>query len=244
MELVALDMKERGLCCDFLTLLVVTGEVVHASTRRLLRESFGVDPVESYGSVEMGVMAYETPARGGLHLCEDQTVFEFLDDKGHPVPAGEAGRVIVTDLSQTLMPLIRYDQGDLAVFCERETFNGDLVRRLQRIIGRDDDYILMPDGSRRAYDTFSDVIVEMKGIDQFRIVQQTTYQFRVEVVAVNTVYEKLKGEIMRLFEAQFPRPYRFSIHRVHRIEPDPSGKIRKVISELTGPPNIANGPGG
>ena len=59
-------------------LLLVGGEIITDQTRRICREQLGIEPTEFYGAVEMGVMAFETPARDGLHLCEDQTLFEFL----------------------------------------------------------------------------------------------------------------------------------------------------------------------
>ena len=42
-------------------------------------------------------------------------VLEVVDDTGFPVSPGEKGRVIVTNLCNRLMPLIRYDLGDVAV---------------------------------------------------------------------------------------------------------------------------------
>ena len=234
LELVALDIKDRGMHCDFLTLLVVTGEVIHPNTRRLLRESYGIEPVESYGSVEMGVMAHETPDRDGLHLLEDQTYFEFLDQRGNPVEEGMAGRVIVTDLSQTLMPLIRYEQGDVAVIDVRKGLNGGSVRRLRRIMGRDDDFIFMPDGSHRANVEFDDIITSFKEVHQFRIIQKTLTDFRVEIVADKAVFDPLRVKMQSLFESRYPSPYRFNIRHVHRIEPDASGKIRKLVSEISG----------
>jgi len=234
LELAALHMQDRGLGCDFLEMVVVTGEIVHPHSRRLIREAYGVEPVESYGSVEMGVMAHETPARDGLSLCEDQTCFEFLDDHGAPVAPGDAGRVIVTDLSLTTVPIIRYDQGDRVIFREQEHPDGGRVRRLERVIGRDDDYAVMPGGIRQAYNDLCEVVVGFDSIDQYRVVQLTESRIRVELVVAEERYAQIEDEMRCRFERLFPAPLQFEIYRVHRIEPDSSGKIRKLISAVDG----------
>ena len=124
LDLIALELKRRGVKPKGIKFVVGTGEVIYDSSRRLCRESFGADFIESYGSVELGVLAYETPDHDGLHLCEDLTYFEFLDNQGLPVPPGEPGRVVATDLTGQLMPFFRYDQGDRVVIKTGKTATG------------------------------------------------------------------------------------------------------------------------
>jgi phenylacetate-CoA ligase len=106
----AMEMYRRGIRAEGLKLLRVGAEIIHENNRQLYRKQFGVEAIENYGSIEMGVVAYETQEHDGLHLCEDLTYFEFLDENGKPVRPAQVGRVVVTDLTATLMPLIRYDQ--------------------------------------------------------------------------------------------------------------------------------------
>ena len=231
LDLTALELKRRGKEPKGLKLVVGTGEVIYDSSRKLCREQFGVELVESYGSTEMGVMAYETPAHDGLHLCEDLTYFEFLSEEGKPVPPGEPARVVVTDLTGKLMPFIRYDQGDRAVFQDVKDGSGNTVRRITRIFGREDDYIVLPNGSRRPYNDINRIISSYSDIFQYRIVQRERTKFKILVVADTSYLVGIRDDLLCRLHEKFPT-VNFDIFQVKRIEPDPSGKLRKFISEV------------
>lgn len=227
LDLMALELKKRGMRAKGLRLLIGGAEVIRNSSRQLYRRYFGVELIETYGTVEMGIMAYETQAHDGLHLNEDLTYFEFLDKQGKPVQAGELGRVVVTDLTRKLMPFIRYDQGDMAIFEYR-----DGLRKIKQIIGRDDDYASLPDGTRRPFHDFYEVMDKYENIAQFRIVQKTKRLFQILIVADNSYLLSIRDDLLCHFHSKFPRTVSFEIVQVQEIEPDPSGKIRMLISEV------------
>lgn len=231
LDLMALELGRRGVRPRGLKLVIGTAETLHENSRRLCREHFGVAMTETYGSVELGTMAYETPARNGLHLCEDLSYFEFLDEAGHPVPTGVPGRVVVTDLTGTLMPFIRYDQGDLAVVQPADAQQGGR-RRLSRIIGRADDLVVLPDNSLRAWHVFYEIMDTFVGIKQFRIVQKTRHMFQIIVAADGAYYQEIHGHLLRQLYTHFPETVEFNIRPVPHIDPDPNGKIRMFISEV------------
>jgi len=232
LDLMALELKRRGIHYQGLKLLIATAEVIGESSRQLYREYFGIELVESYGSVEMGVMAYETPAHDGLHLCEDLTYFEFLDEEGLPVAPGKPGRVVVTDLMGTLMPFIRYSQGDFVLFEYIDAAIRGVSRVLTQITGREDDHVVLPDGTRRSFHDFYEVMHECSGVGQFRVIQRSRGNFQILVVATNSYFLCIRDEIVRRLQMKFPATVSFEITQVERIAPDPSGKIRMLISEV------------
>lgn len=232
LDLMALELRHRGVQPTGLKLLFATGEVIHESTRRLYQQWFGSDLLEVYGTVEMGVMAYETLAHDGLHLCQDLTYFEFLDDAGDPVPPGQVGRVVVTDLTGTMMPFIRYDQGDLVVYERNTSADGRVSPRLTSILGRDGEFAVLPDGTRRSLYDFSILVKRFEEILQFRVVQRTPAHFEVLVVAERHYFERICSDLRQHLESAFPATVEFSIRRVERLEPDRSGKMRLLVSEV------------
>jgi phenylacetate-CoA ligase len=232
LELMALELQRRGIQCDSLKIVLTTGEAIHENTRRLCQKKFGVDPVETYGSIEMGIMGYETPAHDGLHLYENLTYFEFLDEEEKPVPPGKPGRVIVTDLIGKLMPFIRYDQGDFAAFEYGKDLNGNTQRRLTQTIGRENDYALLPDGTKRPYNDLVKIVDKFEDIRQFRIVQQKRSLFQILIVADTSYFLSIHDDLMRLLQRKFPPNVSFKIAQVEKIEPDPSGKMRAFVSEV------------
>lgn len=232
LDLVALELMHRGVRADGVRLVVGGGEVIPESSRRLYRQIFGVELIESYGTVEMGVMAYETQAHDGLHLCTDLTYFEFLDRKGRPAAPGEPSRIVVTDLASKLMPFIRYDQGDLAIIEVRESSGGKPEQILTQVIGRQSDLAVLPDGTVCSPYTFSVILKKFEAISQFRVVQKAPDRFRILIVAepsyVRAIHTELSGHLAR----QFPCMVSFEIVRVERLDPDPTGKLRMLISEV------------
>jgi phenylacetate-CoA ligase len=227
----ALELMRRGVQPKPLKLVIGGAEVISASSRHLCREAFGTELIEVYGSVEIGNMAYETRTRDGLHLCEDLVYFEFLDAEGEPVPPGEPGRVVLTDLMGNVMPFIRYDQGDLAVF-EHKGANGSGRRRIVQIVGRDCDLLRLPDGTQRTFQSFADIMHENVGIRQFRVVQKTPTLFHILINAAPSYLLQIEADLMGRLQARFPNTVRFEIIPVDRIEPDTSGKLRWLVSEV------------
>jgi len=232
LDLMALELKKRKIRNRNLKLLIGTGNIIDDRSRRFCRAHFGVDLVESYGSEEMGVMAYETPARNGLHLCEDLTYFEFLDEEGEPVSPGEPGRVVVTDLTGKLMPLIRYDQGDLVIFVHKADKNGSGQHRLTHIIGRDVDLMVHLDGSRQDPGIFYKILGSYEDIFQYRVIQKTPGLFQILVVAQTSYLRNINDDLVRELQGAFPPEVRFEITQVPKMGPNPSGKLSMFFSEI------------
>jgi phenylacetate-CoA ligase len=231
LELICLELERRGVQPKPAKLIVATNEIIRDGSRELIQRNFSLDLTESYGSVEMGVLAHETPLRNGLRLCEDLTFFEFLDDQDKPVPPGTVGRVIVTDLMGKIMPFIRYDQQDRAVFHEKADPEGYSRRMLTRIVGRDDDYVLLPDGRRCTFDSIYEVIDEYHGIRQFRVIQRSRDLFHILIAADISYLSGIRGELARRLEQAFVPGVRYEVVSVDRIDADPNGKTRIFISE-------------
>lgn len=230
--MVAEELERRGIKAPPIKLLVAGGEVIDAQTRQRCREVFGADITETYGTVEMGVMAYQRQGQDGLSLIEDCTLFEFLDEEGNPAKPGQLARIVVTDLHGGLMPFIRYDQGDLATYSVRQNAHGETVRVIDRIIGRQDDIAHLADGRFLTYLDFYEAMDVYPGVERFRIRQQAPDRFLIELVAGLDYYRTIQGELLTKLQALSPLPLRFDMQLVQRIDPDPSGKMRMLVSEI------------
>ena len=231
LDLMALEMRRRGIQADGLKLLVATSEIIHDSTRQLYRDQFGIETIESYGSVEMGTMAYETKEHDGLHLCEDLTYFEFVDEDGSPVGPGQTGRIVVTDLTNKVMPFIRYDQGDLISFEEGSDPAGFPQRKLTKIIGRDNDFVVLPGDILIARQYFDVLIKKYDKIVQYQVIQKSPDMVQVLIAADKIYVESIRGKLLRALKETFPASISLEIAAVEQIYPDSSGKVKVIISE-------------
>ncbi|HKW83978.1 MAG TPA: phenylacetate--CoA ligase family protein, partial [Burkholderiaceae bacterium] len=92
---------------------------------------------QSYGTADLGLIAYETEAREGLVLDEGVIVEIVRPGTGEPVPAGEVGEVVVTTLNPDY-PLIRFGTGDLSAVLSGACPSGRTNTRIKGWMGRAD----------------------------------------------------------------------------------------------------------
>jgi phenylacetate-coenzyme A ligase PaaK-like adenylate-forming protein len=90
------------------------GEVMPSDMRRRIEEAWQTKLFQVYASSETGAMAAECEFHRGMHLFEDFTIVEVVDQDNRPVPPGAQGaRVLITVLYRRTQPLIRYEVSDL-----------------------------------------------------------------------------------------------------------------------------------
>ena len=129
-----------------LRLAFVGAEPHSEDMRRRIEAAYGVKAYNSYGLSEMNGpgVAFECPEQNGLHVWEDAFLLEVLDPETlAPVPPGEVGELVFTNLTRQGMPLLRYRTRDLASFDDSPCPCGRSFRRLSRIMGRTDDMVII-----------------------------------------------------------------------------------------------------
>ncbi len=133
---------EIGLAMPWLRKALVSGEACPPSLRDWLRER-GVEAYQCYATADVGLIAYETPARQGLVVDEGVIVEIVRPGTGEPVPepmAGqppEVGEVVVTVLNPDY-PLIRFGTGDLSAVLPGPCPSGRTNTRIRGWMGRAD----------------------------------------------------------------------------------------------------------
>lgn len=106
-------------------------ETVIAECERIL----GTKLFPHYGSREMGLAgAICCPAHEGMHLRENHTIAEIIDERGNPVPDGEFGELVITTIGAEAMPLIRYRTGDRTRILPEPCRCGSCVLRLDYLV--------------------------------------------------------------------------------------------------------------
>ncbi|OYT92544.1 MAG: AMP-dependent synthetase [Burkholderiales bacterium PBB3] len=97
----------------------------------------GIDGYQCYATADLGLIAYETPAREGLVLDEGVIVEIVRPGTGDPVAEGEVGEVVVTTLNATY-PLVRFGTGDLSAVLPGHCPTGRTNTRIKGWMGRAD----------------------------------------------------------------------------------------------------------
>jgi phenylacetate-CoA ligase len=114
----------------------VGGEAFLPSVRQMLSER-GIAGYQSYGTADLGLIAYETEAREGLVVDEGVIVEIVRPGTGDPVGEGEVGEVVVTTLTAEY-PLIRFATGDLSAVLPGVSRCGRTNMRIKGWMGRAD----------------------------------------------------------------------------------------------------------
>jgi phenylacetate-CoA ligase len=127
---------ELGVALPSLTKASVGGEAFPPSLRDWLLAR-GVTAYQSYGTADLGLVAYETAGRDGLVIDEGVIVEIVRPGTGDPVPDGEVGEVVVTTLNPGY-PLIRFGTGDLSAVLAGSCPTGRTNTRIKGWMGRAD----------------------------------------------------------------------------------------------------------
>lgn len=115
---------------------VVSGEALPPSLRAEI-SNHGVEVLQCYASADLGLIAYESPAKEGLIVDEGVIVEIVCPGTGDLVPDGEVGEVVVTTFNPDY-PLIRFATGDLSAIMAGVSPCGRTNIRIKGWMGRAD----------------------------------------------------------------------------------------------------------
>ncbi len=127
--------------------IAVIGAEPHTEEiRRKVEKLLALKAYNSYGLSEMNGpgVAFECEYQDGMHLWEDAFIGEIVDpETGELLPDGEVGELVLTTLDRRGMPLLRYKTRDLTRFLPGQCRCGRTHRRLDRMVGRADDMLII-----------------------------------------------------------------------------------------------------
>lgn len=163
--------------------IITSAEFLDDDRRAVIERVFGCPVFNRYGSRETSVIASECKEHRGLHICAETLLVEFVRG-GRPVAPGETGKVVITDLMNLGMPLIRYAIEDVAAPAAARCSCGRGLPLMEVAGGRVTDFLLAPDGrivSGASLTIY--LIANAPGVDQAQIVQDTPGRITLRVVA-------------------------------------------------------------
>lgn len=216
--------------------IISTAMVLHQWERRFVERVFRCPVTDRYGCEEVGLIACQCENHMGLHVNADCVYVELLRPDGTPAVVGEPGMIVVTDLVNRAMPILRYVVGDMAVWDERPCPCGRGLPVLKRIEGRVADYVITPRGELISGISLTEnFAVLVPGIAQLQIVQKKPDYFLFRIVKAEDFGPASLAKIQALVAERFGEGVSWQCEFVQRIPPEPSGKYRFCISEIPKP---------
>lgn len=209
---------------------IISGsDMLFDETREVVRRAFGGVPMVSrYSNEENGVIGQDESDNNVFSINEADYIIEILDEDGNKVKDGTQGRIVVTDLFNYAMPMIRYDTGDFASVEVRQ-INGRKKRCLTNFSGRKVDVIFNTDGKALSPYMITNYMWSFPDVTQFQIIQTGEKQYCLKLNVPGSFDRE--SEVMEVMKQLLGRDAKIGVERVDEIPVLASGKRRYIVNE-------------
>ena len=214
--------------------ILTSAGTLHTFMRQKIEAVFQCKIFNRYGSREVGDIACECAAHAGMHIFTRGCYVEIVDDDGHRLPDGMEGEILVTSLTNKVMPLVRYAIGDRGILSPDETcICGRRGLKLKKISGRNVDAFRKADGTLVDGEYFTHLLYFRDWVKKFQVIQEDyqTIVFKIVGSAPNGKPEECKEIIQNTKKVMGDQcVVRFDF--VDDIPLASSGKYRYTISKV------------
>lgn len=207
------------------------GEMLRPEARGIVREAWGVEIADSYSAEELGYIALQCPESGQYHVQAESLMVEVLKPDGAPCLPGETGQLVVSTLHNFAMPLIRYASGDYAEVAA-PCACGRGLPALRRIVGRQRNMLVRPDGVRHWPSFPSEAWREIAPVVQIQLIQDAVDHIEARLVMARDLTDGEAGRLIVALQECLGYPFRITLQRVDVIPRSASQKYEDFISLL------------
>jgi phenylacetate-CoA ligase len=222
-------IESRGLQRIAVQRIITTAERLTPAYRRLLEEQFEGEVFDLYATRDYGCIGFECARHEGYHIDVGSVYIEIIND-GHPVAPGETGEIVVTDLLNYGMPMIRSRTGDMGALAPAPCECGSPLPLLQGLDGRASDVVFRTDGTMVPGLILTDFCADIEAIRLIQFIQKTLDRIDVLVVATDGFSEQARQAIARHVQQVMGDQMTVHVERVGDLERNPrSGKLREIL---------------
>jgi len=210
---------------------IVSGsEMLQDMTRSALKEAFHCKVVSRYANEENGFLGQDDKINNVFIPNQANYIFEILKfNSDDPANDGEVGRIVVTDLYNYAMPMIRYDTGDVGAWVDVE-YSGRTVRALGKFGGRAVDMIFDFAGNQISPFAITNMMWKCQQLKQYQFIQtgQSSYIMRLNVEGNCFSEQSLLDDLQSIVGADAA----ISIEYTNEIPVLASGKRQYIVNQM------------
>ena len=208
--------------------VIFTGaEPLHEFQRTAIEAFFGCPVTDQYGTSE-GVANASRCEHGNYHVDFEMGVIEVLPDDLGDDPA--TGELLMTGFTNRGMPLVRYAIGDRGKLSDHPCTCGRASRVLSKLEGRNEDYVLLPEGGKIT--RFDYIFKGVEGLEEAQVVQHTPGEIDLLLVT-SEGFGAADERKLRAGVRTYVSPHLgVNLKRVAAIPRTASGKFRAVVNKL------------
>lgn len=229
-EMIAKYLEKNNIYLNNLgiTSAIANSEHLNPYTKSTLEKHLNTTVLSRYSSEETGIIAQQTiDSPNNFVINHASYHVEILNlENDNSVKPGEFGRIVVTDLFNYAMPIIRYDTGDIA----KLSINTEGVMELEQIEGRKMDVIYDSKGNMISsfviYTKFYNYYSLLK---QYQFIQQGEKEYEVKLNLQNDNFPH-ETDLVNAIKSDFGEDATVIVTYVDEIPPLSSGKRRKVVN--------------
>lgn len=213
--------------------IVATSMMLLDIERNHIEQTFNCSVTNRYGCEEVGLIACECDIHKGMHLNLHHLVIQTVDTSSNEPVSGKSGKLILTDLINNGMPLIRYQVEDIGRLEYSKCPCGRHTPLLARLEGRTADFLVKDDGTRIAgISLIENTLTNIPGIKQMQIIQNTIDQIIINRVKDDLYTISTDIDLTDYFKQVFGGDINLIIKNVDSIKQENSGKYRFSICNI------------
>lgn len=211
--------------------VLTLGETLYPYQRELMEEVFACPVYDAYGGEAMEVAA-QCGHHRGYHINAESILVEVVDGGGRPLPPGERGQLVLTNLDNYAMPFIRYNIQDVGVLSGERCSCGRGLPLLESVEGRLTDIFITPAGKVLVVHFFTLLLMRAEGVDQYQVVQERPDHIVVRVVPNDRYSAEEEVHLLAEIRRYVGPEVEVAIQRVAEIPLTRTGKRRFFISHV------------
>jgi phenylacetate-CoA ligase len=238
--LLAKSAMHTGAAIPALERVFTSSEYLTTAVASYIRKSLGVQIYDVYGSTETKELAWQCTEASGYHINEDEAIIEIVDDDGKVLPPENPGNIVVTDLRNRAMPLIRYRNYDKGVLLNAACRCKRGFALMQPLNGRASEYIRLPGDRYLSPFRFTTAIEKTEGLLQYQIIQERIDTIRVKTVFEKGYFDRGRTSIRSILSEVTENAMAIEIEACDKIDIEKNGKLMVVKNEIAGEPSSAN----
>lgn len=214
--------------------LMSSAQQLTESTRAKIEQSFGAKVLDKYGSREFSGIAYQCLESENHHVQDESYIVEILVD-GRPALPGETGEIVVTDLNNFSMPLIRYRIGDMAIAVEQSPCPcGRSHKLIGQISGRTQALIFCNNGVWLPGTFFAHFFKDFDfAVKHYQVLQDSKESFKLLIVPNPQFNSQVEVHIIAQLRSYAGASQVIEIEIVNEIPLLKTGKRTPVVSKIT-----------
>lgn len=203
--------------------IIAMSEGLNTYTKKAMQKYFGAPVVSRYSTMETGIVAQQKRHKDSFTINWASfyvEIFKVNEDK--PADINELGRIVVTDLYNYAVPIIRYDTGDLGIIDYTAT-----PPVLKHVEGRKTDVIYNTKGEVISSFIITNV-VDYEGIKQGQLIQEKEKEYTLKLNTSSEFNEE--AQVVKQFKGFLGKDAKIKIEYVSEVPRLSSGKQKATIN--------------